>query len=53
MDRKARMFGRFVWVGSFSTEPTVGTMTSRFNVHNLTSSAADGMSLASRETLIA
>jgi hypothetical protein len=31
----------------------LGTMTSRFNVHNLTSSAADGMSLASRETLIA
>jgi hypothetical protein len=42
-----------VWVGSFSTEPTVGTMTSRFNIHNLTSRAADGMSLAIRETLIA
>jgi hypothetical protein len=53
MDRKERMSGRLSGSGRFQlSRRALAKMTSRFNVRNLTSRAADGMSLAIRETLI-
>jgi hypothetical protein len=54
MDRKARMSRRLSGSGRFQlSRRGMGKMTSSFNVRNLTSGAADGTSLAIRETLIA